>query len=55
MMAGDTPVIQIYLWLWQGGSSAPFVEGDGVYQVEVNAQTGTIERILYDSTLSGNG
>lgn len=54
-MAGDTPVIQIYLWLWQGGSSAPFVEGDGVYQVEVNAQTGTIERILYDSTLSGNG
>lgn len=54
-MAGDTPVIQITLWLWQGGSSAPFVEGDGVYQVEVNAQTGTIESILYDSTLSGNG
>ena len=54
-MAGDTPVIQIYLWLWQGGSSAPVVEGDGVYQVEVNAQTGTIESILYDSTLSGNG
>ena len=54
-MAGDTPVIQIYLWLWQGGSSAPFAEGDGVYQVEVNAQTGTIESILYDSTLAGNG
>ena len=54
-MAGDTPVIQIYLWLWEGGSSAPFVEGDGVYQVEVNAQTGTIESILYDSTLSSNG
>lgn len=54
-MAGDTPVIQIYLWLWQGGSSAPFAEGDGAYHVEVNAQTGTIESILYDSTLSGNG
>lgn len=54
-MAGDTPVIQIYLWLWQGGSSAPFAEGDGVYQVDVNAQTGTIESILYDSTLAGNG
>lgn len=54
-MAGDTPVIQIWLWLWQGGTSAPFAEGDGVYQVEVNAQTGTIESILYDSTLSGNG
>ena len=54
-MAGDTPVIQIYLWLWEDGSSAPFVPGDGVYQVEVNAQTGTIESILYDSTLSGNG
>ena len=36
-------------------SSAPFAEGDGVYQVEVNAQTGTIESILYDSTLSSNG
>ena len=54
-MAGDVPVIQIYLWLWQGGSSAPFAEGDGVYQVEVNALTGTIESILYDSTLAGNG
>ena len=54
-MAGDTPVIQIWLWLWQGGPSAPFAEGDGVYQVEVNAQTGTIESILYDSTLSSNG
>lgn len=54
-MAGDTPVIQIYLWLWQGGTSAPFAEGDGAYYVEVNAQTGTIESILYDSTLSGNG
>ena len=54
-MAGDTPVIQIYLWLWQGGPSAPFAEGDGAYYVEVNAQTGTIESIFYDSTLSGNG
>lgn len=54
-MAGDTPVIQIYLWLWQGGSSAPFVDGNGAYHVEVNAQTGTVERILYDSTLGSNG
>ena len=54
-MVEGTPVIQIYLWLWQGGNSAPFAEGDGVYQVDVNAQTGTIESILYDSTLSGNG
>ncbi|MGN0775163.1 MAG: hypothetical protein ACI4MM_00655 [Candidatus Ventricola sp.] len=54
-MAEDTPVIQIYLWLWQGGSSAPFAEGNGVYQVDVNAQTGTIESVLYDSTLAGNG
>lgn len=54
-MAGDTPVIKIYIWLWENGNSAPFVEGDGVYQVEVNAQTGTVERILYDSTLGSNG
>lgn len=54
-MAGDTPVIKIYLWLWADGDSAAFAAGDGVYRVEVNAQTSTIESILYDSTLGNNG
>lgn len=54
-MSGDVPVIHVYLWLWGDGGSAPFAEGDGVYQVEVNAQTGTIENIRYDSTLGSNG
>ena len=54
-MKGETPVVQVWLWLWMGGDGAAYAEGDGVYQVEVNAQDGTIESILYDSALSGNG
>ena len=50
-----TPVIEVVFWLWMDGSSAPFVQGDGLYTVDVNAVDGTIESILYDSTLMGNG
>ena len=34
---------------------APFTERDGVYWVDVNVETGTIEDLLYDSQLGGNG
>lgn len=54
-MSGDVPVMNVWLWLWMDGDGAPFAQGDGVYQVDVNAQTGTIENILYDSTLDSNG
>lgn len=39
----------------QQGEDAAFVEKDGVYWVDVNVETGTIENILYDSQLGGNG
>lgn len=53
-MEGDVPVITEWFWLWQGDGEA-FTEGDGLYTVEVNAQTGVIENVRYDSGLSGNG
>ena len=55
-MEGDTPMIHVWLWLWQEqGDNAPFTEGDGLYTVKLNAETGVIEGVWYDSTLSGNG
>ena len=54
------PVLTIMLSLQQrpaDNSSAfpPFTPGDGVYWVDVNVETGTIEDLLYDSQLGGNG
>ncbi len=54
------PVLTIMLSLQQrpaDNSSAfpPFTPGDGVYWVDVNVETGTIEDLLYDSLLGGNG
>lgn len=54
------PVLTIMLSLQQQKSDdpsafAPFTERDGVYWVDVNVETGTIEDLLYDSQLGGNG
>lgn len=55
-MEGDTPMMCVWLWIWQEtGDNAPFTEGDGLYTVKMNAETGVIEGVWYDSTLSGNG
>ncbi|MGN0996997.1 MAG: hypothetical protein ACI4PG_08800 [Candidatus Ventricola sp.] len=54
-MQDGRPVIEVVFWLWLDGNSAPFSQGDGLYTVDVNAVDGTIESILYDSTLMGNG
>lgn len=55
-MDGDTPVMTVWLWLWQQtGDNAPFTQGNGLYTVTINAETGVIEGVYYDSTLSGNG
>ena len=53
-MEGDAPIITEYFWLWQGDGEA-FTEGNGLYAVEINAQTGVIEEVRYDSGLNGNG
>ena len=53
-MEGDVPIITEWFWLWQGDGD-DFTEGDGLYAVEINAQTGVIEDVRYDSGLSGNG
>lgn len=56
MREDGVPVMTVYLWLWQeDGDNAPFTDGDGMYIVDVNAQTGVIEQVVYDSTLAGNG
>ena len=53
-MEGDVPIITEWFWLWQGDGDT-FTEGDGLYTVEINAQTGVIEDVCYDSGLNGNG
>ena len=53
-MEGDVPVITEWFWLWQGDGEA-FTEGNGLYAVEINAQTGVIEEVRYDSGLNGTG
>ena len=48
----DTPTISLYYHLAQGDQ---WMEKDGIYVVIVNLKTGTIEDVLYDSGLAGNG
>lgn len=59
-MKDGKPVLTVMLSLQQQTSDdpsafAPFTERDGVYWVDVNVETGTIEDLLYDSQLGGNG
>ena len=59
-MKDGQPVLTVMLSLQQQTSDdpsafAPFTERDGVYWVDVNVETGTIEDLLYDSQLGGNG
>ena len=59
-MQDGRPVLTTMISLQQQTSGdprvfPPFTEGDGVYWVSVNVETGVIEDILYDSLLGGNG
>ena len=59
-MQDGRPVLTTMISLQQQTSGdprvfPPFTEGDGVYWVSVNVETGVIEDILYDSQLGGNG
>ena len=54
------PVYSVWFYLTQcpGANDetfSEFTEGDGIYVVEVNTETGVIEHMIYDSTLGGNG
>ncbi len=53
-MLDGKPVISVWFGLTQD-EAAGHVEGDGIYVVDVNVETGVIESILYDSGLNGNG
>ena len=49
----DRKLYAPYYWLWQ--SETEWLEGNGVYIVDVNVETGEVEEIFYDNGLLGNG
>lgn len=49
-----TTVCEVWFWLHQD-EEAYHTEGDGIYRADVNAETGVIEALYYDSALAGNG
>lgn len=53
MMLDGRPCYSCYFWLWQAGET--WTTGNGVYIVDVDVQTGEVDRIYYDNTLVGNG
>ena len=53
MQDGDPAIVLVYM-LTQDESGS-FTDGDGQYTVTINAETGVIENILYDSGLASNG
>lgn len=52
--AEDRPLVTMLFWLWQKEDGS-FTEKDGQYWVTVDLDTGSIEDILYDAGLAGNG
>ena len=46
-------LFSLYYWLWQDENE--WVEGNGIYIVDVNVETGAVEEIYYDNGLLGNG
>lgn len=59
-MQEETPLFTVMISLHQetaadAQSFAPFTQGDGVYWVDINVETGVVEGILYDTQLGGNG
>ena len=46
-------LFSLYYWLWQNENE--WVEGNGIYIVDVNVETGAVEEIIYDNGLLGNG
>ena len=53
VMEGKT-ICEVWFWLHQD-EDVVHSDGDGLYRARINAETGTIEEIMYDSALAGNG
>lgn len=48
------PVCELYFWLHQQ-DGVYHTDGDGIYWAEIDAQTGEVLDVVYDSALAGNG
>lgn len=53
IMDGKT-ICEVWFWLHQD-EDVVHTDGDGLYFARINAQTGVIEEMVYDSALAGNG
>lgn len=53
VMDGKT-ICEVWFWLHQDEDVA-HSDGDGLYWARINAESGAVEEMTYDSTLAGNG
>ena len=53
-MDGEVPVMDVSFWFWQTEDET-FTLGNGIYNVYLDATSGEILDIVYDSALAGNG
>lgn len=47
-------ICEVWFWLHQQ-EGVYHTDGDGLYSAEINAETGVVENMRYDSALAGNG
>ena len=47
-------ICEVWFWLHQD-EDVVHTDGDGLYWARLNAQTGVVEEMMYDSALAGNG
>ncbi|MBQ7887397.1 MAG: hypothetical protein IJ313_10960 [Clostridia bacterium] len=47
-------ICELWFWLHQV-DDVYHTDGDGLYSAQINAQTGVVENMFYDSALAGNG
>ena len=53
VMDGKT-ICEVWFWLHQD-EDVMHTDGDGLYWARINAETGVVEEMMYDSALAGNG
>lgn len=53
VMDGKT-ICEVWFWLHQD-EDIVHSDGDGLYSARINAETGIVEELMYDSALAGNG